>query len=408
MSIRSITKIIFLCIVGALALCAFVILDGVALIQPNANDTRIVFPVPSGIYAVGRRVYDWTDTSRMSGIGSDPKRELMVWVWYPAVHPQDAPNAAYVPGKWGQKAAWWDSLNMRLRGGGVWWTLIHNPVPEDLLRNVRTHAVDGVPISPEPGKFPILLFSPGLGNMPTDYTALIEDIVSHGYIVVGVNPTDFVAATVFPNGQSSSNLHFLLATARHKDELERDFPIWVNDLKFVLDQTQRLNQENEGPFFNRIDFGRVGAFGHSFGGAAAIIACAKDSRVRSCSDLDGTPRGDRSDWNLEKPFFLLQSDHARLDDDRRSIAAYEGSRFAYWCRIKGLRHRGFSDEAFYPLPETERQELIGSLAGTRIVQDTSAYLCAFFDQSLNGSSSPLLKSGSAQFPEVILESKKEN
>jgi hypothetical protein len=102
--------------------------------------------------------------------------------------------------------------------------------------------------------------------------------------------------------------------------------------------------------------------------------------------MDGTPRGNRAEWKLLKPFLLLQSEHPQRTeighegfnaDDPKSLAAYHESNRSYWVVIKGMHHRGFSDEAFYPLPEKVRNELIGSLPGPRIVQITGAYICAF-------------------------------
>ena len=36
--------------------------------------------------------------------------------------------------------------------------------------------------------FPLVLFSPGLGNSPYDYSIELEDLASHGYIVAAVEP----------------------------------------------------------------------------------------------------------------------------------------------------------------------------------------------------------------------------
>jgi len=38
--------------------------------------------------------------------------------------------------------------------------------------------------------------------MATEYTAIFEDIASHGYVVVAINPTDFVPVTAFENGHT--------------------------------------------------------------------------------------------------------------------------------------------------------------------------------------------------------------
>src|SRR5205814_3502222 len=62
--------------------------------------TEITLPAPTGPFAVGRVIYDWTDDAHSDPLAPVPgtKRELLVWIWYPAV---TGPSAAvaddYVP-----------------------------------------------------------------------------------------------------------------------------------------------------------------------------------------------------------------------------------------------------------------------------------------------------------------------
>ena len=67
----------------------------------------------------------------------------------------------------------------------------------DRLERVRTHAeLDGAPAK-APGKFPVLLFSHGYTGVPSSYTALLEDLASHGYAVLSVvHPYEATAATL--------------------------------------------------------------------------------------------------------------------------------------------------------------------------------------------------------------------
>src|SRR5205807_4617972 len=109
---------------------------------------------------------------------------------------------------------------------------------------------------------PVLLFEPGLGQMPTDYTALLEDIASYGYIIVGINPTYFCWATVFSDGRQVGRMPMRDLLSSNLAEL---FPIWVKDMTFALDQVAKLDSDPQSPFFARLDLSHVGAFGHSYG-----------------------------------------------------------------------------------------------------------------------------------------------
>src|SRR5580658_1115893 len=58
----------------------------------------------------------------------------------------------------------------------------------------------------------------------------------------------------------------------------KELDLWLADDEFVLD---KLQQNNEGWFSNRLDMNSVGAFGHSFGGAASTNLLGLDPRVKS-------------------------------------------------------------------------------------------------------------------------------
>jgi len=64
------------------------------------------------------------------------------------------------------------------------------------------HAIANAHISTTQDRYPVLIFEPGLGNLPTDSTTVIEDLVSHGYIVVGITPTYSASIVVFPDGRT--------------------------------------------------------------------------------------------------------------------------------------------------------------------------------------------------------------
>src|SRR5262245_24923870 len=137
------------------------------------------FPAPTGAHRVGRLALDLTDEDR-----PDPyarrggKRRLGVWVWYPAVPAAGAKPAAYLPG---------------------WWRLL-GPVWGFRPSRVRVRAVEGAPVDGEGGPFPVLVFSPS-GNPPHFYSALVEELASHGYVVAGIAHTyETIPITAFPGG----------------------------------------------------------------------------------------------------------------------------------------------------------------------------------------------------------------
>ena len=81
-----------------------------------------------------------------------------------------------MPGKWGE----------------FYWTDFLSRHPDDKegsahpISTIRTHAHTNAAAPAGEQRYPVLLFAPGSGTTPLEYASLIEDVVSHGYIVAGV------------------------------------------------------------------------------------------------------------------------------------------------------------------------------------------------------------------------------
>lgn len=108
-------------------------------------------------------------------------------------------------------------------------------------------------------KFPVVFFSPGYGCSIELYENFITEIVSHGYIVIGVN-SPFISGDV-----ELPNKHIVQSTpVMDVDEVLKKFlPIQKSDLSFVF---QKINKEhNSNLIFSSMDLRKIGAFGHSLG-----------------------------------------------------------------------------------------------------------------------------------------------
>src|SRR5260221_11883120 len=170
-----------------LLLVIVVIISSVALVEIRRHQA-LVLPAPSGPYAVGRMEYDWTDQSRhdLFAPHAGTKSELVVWAWYPAAHVPGVPSAPYLPPKWAQLSE-----------------QQHGFIGQHLSQSsdsIQTHSIDRAPLATDVARYPVLIFEPGLGNIPAYYTTLIEDLASHGYIIFAITPT-YCSAVVFPDGR---------------------------------------------------------------------------------------------------------------------------------------------------------------------------------------------------------------
>ena len=177
-------------------------------------------------------------------------------------------------------------------GGSSLFQLLTRDLSKD-----HAHGIDNAEVSPQQQSYPVLLMRGGASAPVINYTTLAEDLASHGYIVVGIDAPYRTGQVVFPDGRvigrtPANNPEILVGRPEQAGRLNQLFAAWVGDMRFVLDRLEQLNvSDTSGRFKGRIDMTRVGAFGHSWGGAQAAQFCHEDSRCRAGVDIDGAPFG---------------------------------------------------------------------------------------------------------------------
>lgn len=365
------------------------------------HNQDVALPAPGGPFAVGRVGYDWVDQARPETLrpGANARRELMVWVWYPAAPPPGAAPAPYLP------AAWAAAIEQESVLGAF---LTQNPA------HVHAHAVADAPLAPAPRAFPVLLLEPGYGRIATDYTVLAEDLASHGYVVVGITPTYSASVVVFPDGRVARRTPEGSIPENAPDAarpvLDRLVAVWAADDQFALDQMARMNAaDSAGRFTGRIDITKVGALGHSLGGAAAAQFCHVDRRCTAGVDLDGTLYREVVRAGLSQPFMFIWSEPDNPTDPEAQRSARDANAvFAtlphgYQVTVHGARHFNFSDMAVLYAPAFHLLGALGPIDGLRGLTITATYVRAFFDSSLKQHATPLLDDPASDPPDVHVE-----
>ena len=371
------------------------------------NSRRVVLPAPTGAFAVGRTEFDWVDETRNETLQKEPqsRRELVVWVWYPAAITQPpSPRAEYLPGNW-RKA--------RERDQGVAARFFMQN-----LGSIETHATADARLAETPRSYPVVIFEPGLGPVATDYTTLAEDLASHGYIVVASTPTYSASVVVFPDGRvaagtAQGSVPDDASVEAGNEILNRLIKVWAQDDIFVLNQLEKLNKSDpSGKFSGRLDLQSVGVFGHSFGGCAAAEVCRMDSRFKAGINIDGYPRGEVIQTGLQQPFMFIWSVHAEQPDAewvqaRRNIQAiYDRlNHGGYQITVNGARHFNFTDNGLFFSPFLKLEGGLGLIKGSRALAITDDYARAFFDHYLKNASETLLQGPSSLYPEASFASR---
>jgi len=161
----------------------------------------------------------------------------------------------------------------------------NNEEKKEYLRNIKINTFNNAPITKEDKKFPVILFSGGLGMGRDFYMFNIEEMVVKGYIVVTIGhiyDTDF---TILPDGTIVEQDE---AVKDHtKAAREKLISIRKKDVLFILDELSNLNKEDE-IIKNKMNLNKIGAVGHSIGAYTLFESFKEDKRIKVLVMLDGS------------------------------------------------------------------------------------------------------------------------
>ncbi|MEO8358829.1 MAG: family membership [Vicinamibacteria bacterium] len=394
----------FVVIAGLGIFCIAALLGSLSI--ERASDMTL--PALTGSFAVGRATYDWSDDAHADPLAQAPgaRRELLVWIWYPAEPRPEAPMDDYLPAS--TKAP---------RESGNRAPLIFRLLTRDASM-VHGHVTRGASWSRRQRSYPVVILRGGASAPVSNYSTLAEDLASHGYVVVGIDAPFRTGLVVFPDGRviarTPENNPELYSGQEFVRVAGKLMAAWTADLGFVLDRLEQLNTSNQSETFaGKLDLTRVGVFGHSFGGAQAAQFCSEDSRCKAGIDIDGAPFGSVIRTGLKQPFMFLLSDHgdASSDPDTRRIKADIQSIYdrlpaeaRMRVEIRGASHFTFSDDGALLKSRIVRGALraFGKLGidGRRQLEVTAYCVHSFFDTHLKSGGASLGGVGSALYPEI--------
>lgn len=337
---------------------------------------QLTLPTPTGPFGVGRSIYDW--------VGD--KRELLVWIWYPAQPAQTGVVVDdYVPA--------WDKQPPL--------PIVFRLITRDLSK-VHGHSLRGAEVSRNRPSYPVVIMRAGASLEVATYSTLAEDLASHGYIVVGFDAPYRTFNVVFPDGRTiartTENNPELVSGEEFVRRGNKLLDAWTADIGFVLDRLEQLNaSDRSGKFTSTLDLTRVGVFGHSFGGAQAAQFCSADPRCKAGIDIDGALLGSVIQTGIHKPFMFLLSGNGdfssaaevrQVKADIQSVYDRLPAGERLQVVIRGANHFTFNDDGALFKSQLIRGILrvIGVLGidGRRQLAVTAYCVHSFFDAYLKG------------------------
>jgi pimeloyl-ACP methyl ester carboxylesterase len=368
----------------------------------------LAFAPPTGPFAIGTVTHHVVDRSRPEVLGPDPdaRRELMLQLWYPAREDPRRPFAPYLPDA--------DVVLPELAGFlGVPTSAL------DPVRTCTTNAVGSAPVADHGDPYPVLIVLVGIkGSYPQVQTFQVEELASHGYVVVAIDQPTVVAAVRFPDGRVVT--YDDRWDPPHSAFMDDHLAYLARDVSAALDHVAAIDREDpSGILTGRLDLSRVGLVGHSLGAIVGAEACHLDPRVGAAVLEDARMPADVVRYGLRQPVMFITRDADTMRLERRTAGGWPESdieetlstmRSVYdrlpgdgsYVLVPGMFHLDMTDAAllspFVPWPG-----LAGPLGAGRVHRIVNAYSLALFERELRGRRPALLDGPSERFGDVVFE-----
>ncbi|XP_005389921.1 PREDICTED: platelet-activating factor acetylhydrolase [Chinchilla lanigera] len=322
-------------------------IPGIQSLLPTESFHHTVIPKGSGPYSVGC-------TDLMSGYTN---QSTFLRLYYPS-QDEDFPEALWIPNK-----EYFLGISKVLGSPSILGKVLSalygsKTVPAKWNSPLRTGE-----------KYPLIIFSHGLGAFRTIYSAIGIELASHGFIVAAVEHRDESAAATYyfqdETAAESGNKSWLYFKSAHVySEMLRKEQVQQRAEECSQALTLLLNLDEGKPVENVLDLqfdlqqlkgsldrNKTAIIGHSFGGATVIQVLSEDKRFRCGIALDPWmfPLGEEVHSKICQPLFFINSEYFQSDDDIAKLKKfYQPHKERKMIAVRGSLHHNFVDFTFAP------------------------------------------------------------
>jgi tetratricopeptide (TPR) repeat protein len=362
--------------------CVLILLWTVCPLRMTAQNRvalwRNLIPGP---YEIGYKVAFLYDQTRIyksqydykgNLVNHDIFRPVQISIWYPATRPINTEYMKYIEYVLTASTRFDYSLltdtlheeivrswKNRYKQRGYEEIVIDNIVDNVLLR--KTRALKDAP--PVTGKFPLVVFCSGGGDVPGSHDIMFEYLASHGYVIAAVSSNGF-----FEGGPSYNMM---------------DEEAQVRDMEFALNYMRDITS---------VDIQNICSMGFSYGGIINVLFALRNYDIKAVLCLDGSiclVNRDRAVKNL--PYF--KPDRLRIPfmnmpivaPNRYDFGFYEALKYsdAYLVHFNRMTHLEFTSQRSIQEPENLDSERNRNITSINLNHETACrYALNYLDATL--------------------------
>jgi dienelactone hydrolase len=372
---------------------SFILVASICIVcvwMPARASITLSLPAPSNPATIGSVSLHLIDSARWDPFApTHAHRSLMVTLWYPALK-STVPTAKYL-----------DGVVAHVVDGEL-------DVAAGTFESAHSHARSAATVAARGGRgYPVILYSPGFGSWRNASTALTEELVSHGFVVVTIDHPYDAAAVEFPNHAIVKSRPPVVPG----DTKALTYSVWyamvtpllavrIADARFVIDQLAELNAGRNPDVERRrlpehlagaLDLDRIGMFGHSLGGTTTAQVVRADTRIRAGLSLDGPIPAAKGTACSLQPMMLVRSadpvmEQFTVPSWRTATRTLCGWHLA--VMLHGSGHNDFTDLTIFArqLGLGQRQRAtwsLGSIDAAKAVDAERTYVVNFFERWLD-------------------------
>ena len=345
-------------------------------------------PDPKGEYSVGTMIYTWIDESRLESFTQNPvdKRKVVVQIWYP------------IEKKIINKMNYIDEPEKRMKPISEQFALMNiSPKFIEVLmsdvKNVKTNSEYDAEIDLDfSQKYPLIIFSHGLGGMKNQNSIQVEKLVSQGYIVIAPDHSYDANITIFNDGEVAP-----FKSSEYDPKIKYTIEDFYSyripqiktrsaDLSFIINTIEKFQSLVDRTVWHMIDLNKIGVFGHSFGGGTSLLTSYNDNRIDAAIALDGWIEpipNDVVNLGIKKPFLYIGRTEWEdtLNYYKLNKLIENSSSNGEKIFLDGTEHFDYTDTPYFH-KVTKSINVSGSMPTDVIVDTLNYHLITFFNKYL--------------------------